>query len=263
MIWGSTPPASLLELILPEHCSVCEAVKGTVTWCPKGPTLSGLRSWDGPHMCAECFSNLQQASAEGQEWIVSGESAVPVVAGQRTHGQLVDLVGQWKYKGLRGLVWPLSQLLQPALSSCHWLAGSNLIWVPLPLHGRRQRERGFNQACMLAGQLAWTWGGQLCNDLVVRRRNTGQQAKLESDAERADNLRDAFGAGKGLRDLVYQFNTTGIMEELPRIILVDDLVTSGATAGALVHLIHSWGLSVEAVVCLGVASSEGRETPDC
>ncbi len=261
MIWGRSLPASLLELVLPERCSLCGAVKGTVSWCSKGPTLQGLRHWDGPHLCAGCLSNMLHGPGGAREWVSPCGFSVPVVAGQWTNAQLVELVGQWKYKGLRGLVWPLSQLLQPVLASCHWIEVDNKIWVPLPLHGRRQRERGFNQAVLLAGQLAWAWGGRVHDDLVVRRRSTGQQAKLESDGERAENLRDAFGPGKGIQSLNLQINANLPGKDPPRIILVDDLVTSGATAGSLIQFFQSRGLSVEAVVCLGVASAERRETP--
>ena len=260
MNWSSSLPTSLLELILPEQCSLCDAVKGTVSWCPKGPLLKGLRPWDGPHLCAQCLNTVKSEVGACHNLEQSAGAPVPVVAGQWTNASLVDLVSQWKYKGLRGLVWPLTQLLVPALSKCTWINDLNVVWVPLPLHGRRQRERGFNQAHLLADQLAVIFGGRVEKDLAVRLRSTGQQAKLNSDRERAENLRNAFGPGKGLDCLAAEKGDLTPKKAPKPLILVDDLVTSGATVDSLVSLMQSRGLAVEAIVCLGVASAEARNT---
>ena len=98
---------------------------------------------------------------------------------------------------------------------------------------------------MLAFQLALALGGVVRNDLVVRRVATRQQAKLVTPEDRIENMRDVFGPGPGL--------SQGILGPTSGIILVDDLVTSGATAGTMVSFLRSWGRQVVAVVCLGVA----------
>ncbi len=184
-----------------------------------------------------------------------------VMAAHWTNAELVNLIGCWKYKGVRGLVWPLAELLKPTLNSCPWITEKNKLWLPLPLHGRRQRERGFNQAYLLADQLARTWGGQVLNDLVIRRKFTSQQAKLESGTDRADNLKDAFGWGntKGPTDI--QMINKSSPEAMPRIILVDDLVTSGASTGSIIQFLRSGGYRVDTVVCLGMAVPDAGDTP--
>ncbi len=238
---------SLLDLIYPEHCQMCGAAYGTAPWFSRGPCLYGLRPWDSPHLCRDCFTTLQESFPATRVLDIGTGREVPVLAAQWTNPQLVDMVGAWKYKGVRGLVWPLSRLLTQALAGAQ-LSAQNLLWIPLPLHRRRRRERGFNQAHMLAAQLADVLGGRVDDGMVVRRRTTLQQAKLTSTQDRMANMQDVFALGKAFTGHEYGKST--------RIIVVDDLVTSGATAGALVHFLSSRGIQVEAVVCLGLAKAD-------
>ena len=241
----------LLEFVFPELCLGCGAARGTRPWSPSGERLYGLRPWDGPHLCNECFTRIKQKESAIINLTAGGGSVVPVMAAQWTNPMLVEMVGCWKYKGVRGLVWPLARLIT-RVSSIAETVGSNTVWVPIPLHGRRSRERGFNQALMLAEQLAAACGGRVGRDLVVRPRSTSQQAKLSSPEARRANLQGAFGIGSQL-----EHEKNGLSS---RIIVVDDLVTSGATAGAVVEFLRSHGLSVQAIVCLGVAKPD---SPDC
>ena len=241
----------LLELVFPELCLGCGAAKGTRPWFPSGKRLYGLRPWDGPHLCAECFTTIKQKESAITHLTGVGGSVVPVMAAQWTNPKLVEMVGCWKYKGVRGLVWPLARLIArtPAIAEA---VGNTTVWIPIPLHGRRARERGFNQALMLAEQLAAAFGGRVGRDLVARPRSTFQQAKLSSPEARLANLHGAFGVGSQLE---HEKNCLS-----SRIIIVDDLVTSGATVGAVVDFLRSQGLSVQAIVCLGVAKPD---SPHC
>ena len=90
------------------------------------------------------------------------------------------------------------------------------VLVPIPLHGKRLRERGFDQARLLARAASRQFGLPVAA-LLVRRRATGQQVGRDR-AGRMANVRGAFdarGAVKGRR-----------------ICLIDDVLTTGATAGA-------------------------------
>ncbi len=232
---------SLLELIYPEHCASCTAAKGTKPWCGSGRSLHGLWPGDTPHLCDECFCTLQEKSPALINLELATGALVPVLAAQWTNATLVDMVGAWKYKGVRGLVWPLSQLLIRVFDSQNFDA-ADIQWIPVPLHKRRQRERGFNQARLLADQLAAELGGTVWPEMVVRRRRTGQQAKINTTRERVNNMQDVFAWGRS------QWPGTNT-----KIIIVDDLVTTGATAGSLVQFLAQKGLRVEAIACLGLA----------
>ncbi len=98
------------------------------------------------------------------------------------------------------------------------LKGADYI-CPVPLHRARLRERGYNQSGLLAAEVAVSTGLSLVEPLV-RVRNTGTQTSLPDDEARTDNMRGAFRVKSGvdLRDR--------------RIVLVDDVFTSGATLDA-------------------------------
>lgn len=89
--------------------------------------------------------------------------------------------------------------------------------VPVPLHPERLKERGYNQAEILAAGIAARTGGRLRRDFLVRTENTPHQTQL-GKKEREANLAHAFAAGKGIADI-----------RGSRVLLVDDVFTSGAT----------------------------------
>jgi len=121
--------------------------------------------------------------------------------------------------------------------------------VPVALHRRRRRIRGFNQAEILARLVARGTEAKVRTDILVRHRNTGQQAKITTSEQRRGNLAAAFrstspadpdpGAGAGSR----------------RVVLVDDLVTSGCTALAAAQSLGWAGWNVQGVLALGLAAN--------
>lgn len=100
------------------------------------------------------------------------------------------------------------------------LAGADLI-IPVPLHYRRLVSRGFNQSAWLSGALAAQTGLAHCPDALKRIRPTPTQGGL-SARDRFRNVRNAFEVRAGRADLI----------EGRRILLVDDVYTTGATLKA-------------------------------
>ena len=99
--------------------------------------------------------------------------------------------------------------------------------VPVPLHVRRLRERGYNQSLELAKRLAPALGLRIDPDALVRRRATAAQSELDA-AERHRNVRDAFVADPArVRDR--------------RIALVDDVATTGATVEECARALRTAG----------------------
>lgn len=106
--------------------------------------------------------------------------------------------------------------------------------LPVPLHPVRQRERTFNQAALLARAVASELKLPFRDDAILRRRLTRPQTQLTRE-ERARNLRDAFAwIGPETSD--------------SSILLVDDVLTTGATAGACARLLKRSGIRHVAVV---------------
>jgi len=115
----------------------------------------------------------------------------------------------------------------------------NLFLLPMPLHRRRQLERGFNQAEIIAGSIGKIMGLPLIDPLLVRKKYLKAQAKLSRE-ERIANIRSAFSFNK--RFLA--------VSKLSRIILVDDVYTTGATMQECAKILKNegfnnvWGLVV-------------------
>lgn len=111
--------------------------------------------------------------------------------------------------------------------------------VPLPLHNARLRQRGYDQALELARPLARRCGVPLRDDLLRRIRSTAPQSRLDAAARRR-NVRGAFAAaGDG---------------PMPRhVVLVDDVMTTGATLHAAARALRRAGVArVDAWVCARV-----------
>jgi ComF family protein len=152
-------------------------------------------------------------------------------------GTLRELIHLYKYGRMKPLARPLGDLLARALPRDQ---GFDAV-VPLPLHWRRKWERGFNQSELLARSIARRCGIPLVHG-ARRRRPTRAQAGLTS-ALRRENVKGAFSA---ITDRV-----RGL-----RILLVDDVLTTGATAGACAVVLKRAG--AQSVALLTVARADRR-----
>jgi len=149
-------------------------------------------------------------------------------------GVMRQAIHHLKYKNLRALSVPLAELLRDYLSANPITAD---VLVPVPLHPKRFRERGYNQSSLLAGELGRLIGLPVVDDCLIRRKNTASQAKTSNVEERRYNMIDAFSC----RD-----------ERLygKRVMLIDDVATSGATLNACASALKSsgavsvWGLAM-------------------
>ncbi len=101
--------------------------------------------------------------------------------------------------------------------------------VPVALHPRRLRERGFNQAELLARELARLLDAPLLTGLLRRTADTSSQVETATRAERLQNVRDAFASAGTL--------------DGEAIVLVDDVTTTGATLSSAARVLLSAGAS--------------------
>jgi ComF family protein len=128
-------------------------------------------------------------------------------------GAIRQAIIQFKYQNVKALAEPLARLMAPRLE----ISPSTVdMLVPVPSHPQRLRERGYNQAALLAGKLSRLTSIPVNNRTLVRTKNTPQQAKTDSLAQRIENMSDAFACKSR--------NLSG-----KRILLIDDVCTSGTT----------------------------------
>jgi predicted amidophosphoribosyltransferase len=235
--------AALLAVVYGEQCARCGADRGRQRWSGRGPRVPGLRPWDAPHLCAACADELA-ATPIAAHLVGDLAPAPPIFAARKEEAVLVDLVGALKYRGLRGLAWPLGRLMIPAAKAGLAATGPVDALVALPLHPRRRRSRGFNQADVLARVVAHELGLPVHGAGLRRQRATDQQAALAAgDAtRRRDNVAGAFVA------------STPPTGEATRVALVDDLITTGATWSAAARALEAAGWDVRWGLALGVAA---------
>lgn len=101
--------------------------------------------------------------------------------------------------------------------------------LPVPLHPSRQRDRGYNQATLLAQELGRCLGLPVRPELLERRRATASQQELSGEARRR-NLRGAFRVTEGA--------------VLPRhIAIIDDVITTGSTQAEVCHTLRAAGVA--------------------
>ena len=123
-----------------------------------------------------------------------------------------------KFKGTVGLADPLGRLLFHTFRH-YWTAGDVDVVAPVPLHRHRFRKRGFNQAYLLVRRWELPAETVVVRDLLVRNRATAPQTGLDRQQRRI-NIRNAFSVSR-------RGQSAG-----KRVLLVDDVLTTGATAEA-------------------------------
>jgi len=191
-----------LHLIEPPLCPACGA--------PHPGYLAGLE-----RLCAECVQRrpvFSQARALFR-YLGSGRALVHALKYTR---------GAWLVPDLRVFLADQPDFLDFA---------RGCVLVPVPLHKRRERERGFNQSLLVARAVAAEAGGSTEVAPLLRRiRNTPTQTRLDR-ASRLKNVAGAFALAKGVRPL----------PERPHIV-VDDVLTTGATLSACAAVLLASGV---------------------
>jgi ComF family protein len=185
------------------------------------------------HLCPDCLENPMAFDAARAAGIYDQP--------------LKTLIHQYKYQGRVELARPFGKMLWNALLRFYDPREFDLI-IPVPLHWFRRFRRGFNQAALLvrnwrryATDAGMRWrSGAVAPHLLSRRRRTSAQTGF-GRRQRAANLKDAFTV---LRpdDVRYK-----------RILLVDDVLTTGATAVECAKTLVSAGADVVKVLTLGRA----------
>lgn len=220
---------TLLDMLAPHECGACETV------CVTGVFCAACRAINPPPAPARRPSPVHD---------------VPVLAIGPFEPPLSLAIKRFKYSGRTDLAQPLADLWWqrwgPAIVGSHEPMG-NVVLVPVPLHPRRLVERGYNQSALLAGYLARLARARVAYHLIERVLATEQQARLAAE-QRAHNLRGAFGISESSHPT-----------PAARIVLVDDVVTTGATLAACQAACRAANLTLSQVWALAHTERRPRD----
>lgn len=189
--------AVTLDLLFPRHCVNCERV--------------------GSFLCGRCLQTVTPAPQRDLRSLDGVRSAVAY------HGAAKSAIHAFKYDGHKDLATLLGAWLACALDTT-WQID---VVTAVPLHPTRERDRGYNQAALLAAYITAHRGWPLVREAVSRVRETQSQVSLNV-AQRQINMAGAFSAQPG--------HVSG-----KSVLLIDDVLTTGATLVACASALYEAG----------------------
>lgn len=224
--------AALADLLLPPVCLGCDGAidprDARRLVCRR--CLSQLRPVPSP-TCDRCSAprrvtgRSHDACPECSEWPA-------VLSGARSACLLLPpadrIIHQLKYRGWPGLARPMGERM--AAVRLGGAAANATVCVPVPTTERRRRERGYNQAALLCETFARA-SGRCVVHALLRQSGQGTQTSLQPVARRA-NVAGAFGLNERMKSALRERD----------ILLVDDVLTTGATAIACARVLETAGV---------------------
>lgn len=217
----------VLDLLFVPHCAACD-----------------VRVDPGAPLCEPCSASLYELGSacprcaepiEGPRSVVCARCLTrppPFVAAHapfRYGGELARALHRLKYDGRPDIARSLAPLVRPGLRRAVAESGAEVA-VPVPLHWRRLSARGFNQAALLLRHAARGLGLEIDALSLRRVRATATQSSLRA-SERAGNVAGAFAVVRRRRSRLAG----------RRVLLVDDVMTTGATMAACARALVAAG----------------------
>lgn len=236
--------AKIVDLIMPPICLSCQTrLDGLDALCPS--CWSGI-SFIRPPIC-DCLG-LPMPFDTGGRMVSAAASATPPAydrarAVASFDGLMRDLVHDLKFRDRHDLRHLLGRWLSETGQDI--LVGADMI-VPVPLGRLRLLQRGFNQSAILAQDVARTAGLPFEPLILTRTRKTRPQVGL-TRLERLKNVSGAFVVPEVRRQAVAGRN----------VVLIDDVITTGATVGACARALKRAGAARVDVLALALVTGTG------
>lgn len=235
--WKETVLGNALDLLFPKRCPVCDNIVGFRKGYACARCLQKIKYVHSP-FCMKCGKPLEDegeycSDCKKKKHLFRRGIAV------FEYRSIAPSIYRFKYGNRQEYAAFFGECMAGRLEGQlkRWKAEA---LVPVPIHSSRKRERGYNQAQLLAKEIsAWTGIPVQC-DLIARKKKTVPQKDL-NDAERQNNLKRAF---KMMKNDV----------KLNTIVIVDDIYTTGSTIDAMAATLQEAGIKniYFAVLAIGV-----------
>ena len=225
----------LIDIVWPKKCLACKDRLG------KNPAEEYIcgKCWEGipkniPPFCGHCGRHLDTKSSSGNicakciEQPLSFDRAFSPCA---YTGVVKELIHEFKYKNKPYLGKPLSKIMIDFIKEYNLPFFYADLIVPIPLHHTRLREREFNQAEILSRHIAEELSLNLAPEVLLKKRLTRSQVDLK-DKERFANVAGSFSVNP-------KASVRG-----KNILLVDDVLTTGATTSAAASVLKNAGAHI-------------------
>ena len=220
---------SILDFLLPRYCPVCK----------------NRLQVEEKAICKNCLLDLprtrqwllpQNGSGVGERTFEEGVFAklfwtrLPELTKAiaflyfRPQSEVAEIVYDFKYRGMKNTAVEMGRIAAEEISPSGFFDDIDAI-VPLPLNKTRFRERGYNQSERIAYGISLVTGIPVETKYVIRRSFKTSQTSL-SKIERPDNVKDVFCLGEKYDDM-----------QGKHILIVDDVVTTGATTAACAKVV--------------------------
>ncbi len=232
--------SAALDILFPRRCPVCGQVV-----MPKGalicPACTGKLSWVSGPLCRRCGKEVADETIEYCRDCTrrrpSFERGMALINYNETASRSM---AQIKYKNRREYLDFYGAAIVKRLGPRILKIAPSLL-IPVPVHPSRRRARGFNQAEELARRLSEALGIPMSADILFRTRKTFPQKSL-TPAERLKNLEHAFSARP-------------LPKTARRVLLVDDIYTTGATMEACARVLKKNGAGEVYFVTIFIGAS--------
>lgn len=233
---------SLVDIIYPPTCIIC---KDKLKDLSSVDNIVCIECWDKikrnlPPFCYRCgkhlnFSNFAKniCSSCIRKQFYFDRAFSPCVY----EGTIKELIHVFKYKSKDYLGFTLAKLMIEFIKEYNLPIDLMDLIVPIPLHKTRLREREFNQAQILSNYIALEFNKTISNDTLKRSRYTKTQTELKDD-ERFLNVKESFLVTKD--EVIKDRN----------ILLVDDVLTTGATASWAAYALKKAGANIVFVLTI-------------
>ena len=209
--------STVFQFFLPPQCPCCErfSEEGKQGFCSN--CLSQVR-WIEPPFCSICgipFISREVETHPCGACVTHRKYFTIARALGEFEGSLQEAIHRWKYEGKTYLTPFFADWMAEGLNR-HWEPGSLDLLIPVPLHTRRLRERGFNQSLLLVRELSRRTGIPYRKSILQKKKSTIPQVNL-SGVEREKELRGTF-------HVIGKEELSGLS-----VLLIDDVYTTGAT----------------------------------